>query len=263
MDLGIRDRVAVVAASSRGLGKAVAEALAAEGARLALCARGAETLAATARQIEERFGVSVLHRPLDVTDPEAVKSFVEETIDRFGRVDIGVTNAGGPPSKSFAQTTVEDWRAAFDLNFMSTLYLAKELLPHMQRQKWGRLVSITSITVKQPTEGLILSNAIRAAVAGLMKSLANEYGRDNILINNVCPGFIATDRLNQVAAAQAAAKGATPEQMIERWSSNIPLGRVGRPEEFAALVAYLCSEKAAYVNGTSTAIDGGLARGLF
>jgi len=263
MDLGIRDRVAVVAASSRGLGKAVAEALAAEGARLALCARTEETLGQAAGSIRERWGTEVFHRALDVTNATAVQGFVGATLERFGRVDIGVANAGGPPSKPFPGTTVDDWRNAFDLNFMSTLHLARELLPHMQRQQWGRLVAITSIAAKQPTDGLVLSNAIRAAVTGLMKSLANEYGRDNILVNCVCPGYTATDRLNQVAAAQAAAQGVDAGQIVGRWTTNIPLGRLGRPEEFAAYVAFLCSERAGYVTGTSTAVDGGLIKGLY
>ena len=263
MDLGIRDRVALVAASSRGLGRAVAEALAAEGVRLALCARQADTLAQTAQSIRDRFGVEVLHQAVDVTNPTAVKSFVSATFDHFGRVDMGVANAGGPPSKPFSGTTTEDWRSAFDLNFMSTLYLVRELLPHMQRQKWGRLVAITSVTAKQPTDGLILSNAIRAAVSGLMKSLANEYGRDNILFNCVCPGYTATDRLNQVVAAQAAAQGVGAEEIVSRWTANIPLGRLGRPDEFAGLVAFLCSDRASYITGTSTAIDGGLIKGIY
>ncbi len=263
MDLGIKDRVAVVAASSRGLGRAVAEALASEGVRLALCSRKQETLCATAKSIEERWGVPVFHQALDVTQAEGVKNFIRATIERFGRVDIGVANAGGPPSKPFSETTLEDWRNAFELNFMSTLYLLRELLPHMQKQKWGRIVTITSITVKQPTEGLILSNAIRAAVVGLMKSLANEYAGDNILFNNVCPGFTATDRLIDVAAAQASAQGVTPDEIVGRWTRNIPMGRLGRPEEFASVVAFLCSEKAAYVTGTSTAIDGGAVKGIY
>jgi 3-oxoacyl-[acyl-carrier protein] reductase len=263
MDLGLKDRVALVAASSRGLGRAVAEALAAEGARLALCARNERVLSETAESIRRRWGVPVLDCALDVTDLEAVKNFVAATIGRFGRVDIGIANAGGPPSKTFAETTIEDWRSAFELNFMSTLFLIRELLPHMQQQKWGRIVAITSIAVKQPAEGLILSNAIRAGVTGLLKSLANEYARDNILINNVCPGYTATDRLRGVAAAQAGARGCAPEEIIANWTRSVPLGRLGRPEEFAAVVAFLCSERAGYVTGTSTAIDGGLIKGLF
>ncbi len=263
MDLGIRGKVAVVAASSKGLGRAAAEALAAEGATLALCARNERTLAETAESIHQRYGVAVLDRALDVTDPAAVRDFVSATVERFGTVHIGVANAGGPPSTSFAETSIEDWRCAFELNFMSTLYLVRELLPHMQKQKWGRIVTITSITVKQPTDGLILSNAIRAAVAGLVKSLANEYARDNILINNVCPGFTATDRLLDVAKARAAAEGVASDDIVARWTAGIPQGRLGRPEDLGSVIAFLCSEKAAYVTGTSTAVDGGAVKGIF
>jgi len=262
MDLGIRGRVAVVAASSRGLGRAAAEALAAEGVQLGLCARNPETLAATAAEIAQRWGVPVFHQVTDVTDPAAVQDFVDATKRRFGRVEIGVANAGGPPSKVFSQTSIEDWRGAFELNFMSTLYLVRALLPEMQKQRWGRMVTVTSVTVKQPAEGLILSNAIRAAVAGLVKSLANEYAGDNILFHNVCPGFTATDRLAEVASAQGAAQGVGPEEIVRRWSSAIPLRRMGKPEEFGAVVAFLCSEKASYMTGTTTVVDGGLVRGL-
>ena len=262
MDLGIRDRVALVAASSRGLGRAVAEALAAEGVKLALCSRDQQTLGATAEAIRQRWGVPVFARPVDVTDQGSVKNFVAATLDHFGRVDISIANSGGPPSKVFAETTIEDWRHAFDLNFMSTLYLAKELLPLMQKQQWGRFITITSITVKQPTEGLILSNAIRAGVVGLVKSLSNEYGRDNVLVNNVCPGFTATDRLTQLAATQAAAQGVDASEITGRWTRNIPMGRLGRPDEFGSVVAFLCSERAGYVTGASIAVDGGVIKGV-
>jgi 3-oxoacyl-[acyl-carrier protein] reductase len=263
MDLGIRDRVALVAASSRGLGKAVAEALAAEGVALALCSRDGQSLGATAEGIRQRWGVPVLDRAVDVTSREAVKGFIAATLERFGRVDIGIANCGGPPSKKFAETTVEDWRRAFDLNFMSTLYLAQELLPLMQRQRWGRFLTITSLTVKQPTDGLILSNAIRAGVAGLVKSLSNEYARDNVLVNNVCPGFTATDRLTELARTQAAAQGVDSDDIVGRWTRDIPMGRLGRPDEFASTVAFLCSEQAGYITGVSVAIDGGAVKGIF
>lgn len=263
MDLGLRGRVAIVAASSKGLGKAVAAALAGEGVTLALCARGSDALEATACELESRHGVQVLRRAIDVTDADAVASFVQETAGRFGRVDICVTNAGGPPAKNFLSITPEEWRAAVDLNFMSTLYFARAVIPHMQSRRWGRLITITSVTVKQPLDNLVLSNAVRAAVAGLVKSLANEFGKDNILVNNVCPGFTLTDRLDELSATVARAEGITREEVQARWTRTIPLGRLGRPEEFGAFVALLCSEQASYVSGTSTAIDGGFARGLF
>jgi 3-oxoacyl-[acyl-carrier protein] reductase len=263
MDLGLRGRVAIVAASSKGLGKAVAAALAGEGVHLALCARSADALEATARDLEARHGVQVLRRALDVTNADAVTSFVQDTAERFGRVDICVTNAGGPPAKNFLSITPDEWRAAVDLNLLSTLYFARAVIPHMQSRRWGRLITITSVTVKQPLDGLVLSNAVRAAVAGLVKSLANEFGKDNILVNNVCPGFTLTDRLDELSAVIALAEGITREEVQARWTRTIPLGRLGRPEEFGAFVALLCSEQASYVSGTSTAVDGGFAKGLF
>ena len=262
MDLGIRDRVALVAASSKGLGKAVAGALGAEGVKLALCARKAETLEAAAKELREAFGVEVLCRALDVTRFEDVRDFVRDTAEHFGRLDSCVTNAGGPPPKNFLSITLDEWRAAVDLNLLSTVNLAREVIPHMQRRQWGRLVTITSVAVKQPVDGLILSNSVRAAVAGLVKTLANEFGKDNILVNNVCPGYTLTERLKELGGTIALAQGITMEKAYERWTQAIPLGRLGRPEEFGAIVAMLCSEKASYVTGTSIQLDGGLAKGL-
>jgi 3-oxoacyl-[acyl-carrier protein] reductase len=261
MDLGLKDRVALVAASSTGLGKAVALGLAREGAKLALCARTASTLEATAEEIRRETGVEVLARALDVTVYEQVRGLVAEIAGQFGRLDICVANAGGPPSKNFAETTVEEWHAAAQLNLMSTVYLAKETLPLMQQRLWGRFISITSVTVKQPVEGLVLSNAVRSAVNGLVKTLANEYGPSNVLVNNVCPGFTATARLNSLAETLAGKTGVSPRDIEQRWASQAPLGRIGQPEEFANLVVFLASERASYITGTSIAIDGGTVKG--
>src|ERR1039457_6739131 len=244
MDLGLKDRVALVAASSEGLGKAVAVGLAREGAKLALCARRQRTLDATAAEIRRETGVSVFARAVDVTVYDQVGRFVAETLREYGRLDICVANSGGPPSKSIEETTVEDWHAAAQLNLMSTVYLAKETLPVMQQQRWGRFIAITSISVKQPVEGLILSNSIRAGVSGLVKTLANEYGPSNVLVNNVCPGFTATARLMELAETLAAKQGVTPAEIESRWARGAPLGRVGQPEEFANLVVFLASERA-------------------
>ncbi len=263
MDLGIKDRVAVVAASSQGLGKAVAQGLAREGAKLALCARTEATLKTTAEEIRKKSGVEVLARPVDVTVYDQVRRFVAETVSRFGRVDICVTNAGGPPSKPFADTTVEDWEAGVNLNLMSTLYFAREVLPLMQKQRWGRLITITSVAVKQPIEGLILSNAVRSAVSGLVKSLSNEYGKFNVLVNNVCPGYTQTARLDELASKLARAEGVDPKQIHERWASQVPLRRLGQPEEFANLVVFLASERASYITGVSIAVDGGFVKGVY
>jgi len=262
MDLGLKDRVALVAASSTGLGKAVALGLAREGAKLALCARTQSTLDETAGEIRRETGVEVLARAVDVTVYQQVRAFVAETAAQFGRLDICVANAGGPPSKSFAETSGDDWRAAVELNLMSTVYLAKEALPLMQQRRWGRFIAITSVTVKQPVEGLILSNAVRAGVAGLIKTLSNEYGPYNVLVNNVCPGFTATARLGSLAETLAAKAGVSPRDIEQRWANQAPLGRIGQPEEFANLVVFLASERASYITGTSIAVDGGSVKGL-
>src|SRR5688572_14494768 len=263
MDLGLKDRVAILAASSQGLGKAAALGLAREGAKLALCARSESTLRETAEEIRRETGAKVLERPLDVTDHEQVRRFVADTVTRFGRLDICVANAGGPPSKTFSETTLEDWHAAANLNLMSTIHFAKETLPIMQQRRWGRFIAITSVAVKQPLDGLILSNSIRAGVSGLIKSLANEYGPYNVLVNNVCPGYTATARLLSLAQHLAEKEGVTAKEIEARWAGQTPLRRVGLPEEFANLLVFLASERASYITGTSIAVDGGIVKGLY
>ena len=261
MDLGLKDRVAIVAASSQGLGKAIALGLAREGAVVSLCARNAATLDAAAKEIHRETGSRVMARAIDVTRHDDVRSLVADTVAEYGRVDICVANAGGPPSKSFAETTLEDWRHAADLNLMSTVYLAKETLPHMQQRRWGRFIAITSVTVKQPIDGLILSNSVRSGVTGLIKTLANEYGPHNVLVNNVCPGYKATARLLELADRLAKSGGVSPKEVEERWASQTPLRRVGQPEELANLVVFLASERASYITGSSIAVDGGIVKG--
>jgi len=263
MDLGLKDRVAIVAASSQGLGKAVVQGLAREGAKLAICARTESTLNSTAEEIRQESGVEVLARAVDVTVYEQVRRFVAETNDHFGRVDICVTNAGGPPAKPFSETTVEDWQAGVNLNLMSTLYFVREVLPLMQKRKWGRLITVTSASVKQPIDNLVLSNSVRSAVSGLMKSLSNEYGKDNILVTNVCPGYTLTSRLDELSGRLAKAEGVDPKQIQERWAKQVPLGRLGQPEEFANMVVFLASERASYITGVSVAIDGGFVKGIY
>jgi len=262
MDLGLTGRVAIVAAASKGLGRAVAEELAREGAQVAMCARTAGTLEETAAYIQKTTGREVLHRALDVADSQAVAAFVQAAEARFGRVDICVTNSGGPPSNLFKNTPPEAWRAALDQLLMSTIYFARETLPRMQKNRWGRLITITSSAVKQPVDGLLLSNSIRAAVTGLARTLANEYAADGITVNNVCPGYTRTARTDALAATISARTGSEPEDVIADWEREIPAGRLGTPREFAAVVAFLASERASYVNGTSILVDGGLVRSL-
>jgi 3-oxoacyl-[acyl-carrier protein] reductase len=263
MDMGLKDRVAIVAASSEGLGRAVALGLGREGSKLALCARTPATLQATADAIRKETGAEVLATPLDVTDYDQVRRFVSETRERFGRVDICVTNAGGPPAKLFSETTLEDWQSGVNLNFMSTLYFAREVLPLMREQSWGRLIALTSTAVKQPIDGLILSNAVRSAVSGLVKSLSNEYARYNVTVNNVCPGYTLTARLDALSARLAQAEGVDARVIRERWTSQIPARRLGTPEEFANVVVFLASERASYINGVSIAVDGGFVKGTY
>lgn len=237
--------------------------LAREGAKLALCARTETALNATAAEIRQATGSEVLAHSLDVTSFDQVRHFVGETAKHYGRVDICVANAGGPPAKPFSDTTVEDWQAGVNLNLMSTLYFAREVLPLMQKQKWGRFIAITSTAVKQPIDNLVLSNSVRSAVSGLVKSLANEYGRYNVLVTNVCPGYTQTARLDDLAGKLAKAEGVDPQKIRERWASQIPMRRLGQPEEFANLVVFLASERASYITGVSVAVDGGFVKGIY
>ncbi|HTP69744.1 MAG TPA: SDR family oxidoreductase [Dongiaceae bacterium] len=262
MDLGLHGRVAIIAAASKGLGRAVAEELAREGAEVAICARNEADLQKAAARIHEISGHETYSRAVDVGDAAAVGEFVHRVNERFGRVDICVTNTGGPPSKLFSATTNEDWRTWIDQLLMSVVYFAQAVLPGMQKRNWGRFITITSYSVKQPVEGLLLSNSLRAGVTGIVRTLANEYGTNGITVNNVCPGYTRTDRLDELAAMMGARTGATADEVFAGWKKLIPAGRLGRPEEFASVVAFLASERASYVNGVSLTVDGGTTRSL-
>ncbi len=262
MDTGLKGRVAIVAASSQGIGRATAEAFAAEGCRIAMCARNAQTLRAAVEHVEKQYRTEVFAQALDVTNAEAVHRFVDAVVSKFGGVDICVTNAGGPPAKGFLAASLEEWRKAVDANFLSTVYFAREVIPHMQRKHWGRIITITSITTKQPVPDLVLSNAVRAAVVGLVKSLANEFGKDGILVNNVGPGYTATDRLKDLAKARSATSGKSEKEISEGWSADTPLKRLGEPREVADAIVWLASERASYVTGQTVLVDGGLYKGL-
>jgi 3-oxoacyl-[acyl-carrier protein] reductase len=262
MDTGLKNRVAIVAASSQGIGRATAEAFAAEGCRVAMCARNKEALNSAAEKIRAQYKTDVLAEPFDVTDANAVRDFVSAVVQKFGSADICVTNAGGPPAKGFLATTIEEWKRAVDLNFMSTVYFAHQVIPHMQKRKWGRIITLTSITTKQPAVDLVYSNAVRAAVVGLVKSLANEFGKDGILVNNVGPGYTATDRLKELAKVRSTALGKTEKEMFEGWAADAPLKRLGEPREVADAIVWLASERASYITGQTILVDGGLYKGL-
>ncbi len=262
MDLGLKDRVVIVAASSQGIGRATAEAFAAEGCKLAICARSTQTLRSLAGEIAGKYRVPVHCEGLDVTDAAAVHTFVENVARRFGGVDVCVTNAGGPPAKQFLDTSGEEWQQAVEQNLLSVVHFAREVIPVMQRKKWGRLITITSLTVKQPVEQLVLSNAVRTGVAGLVRSLANEFGKDGILVNNVGPGYTATDRLKQLARVKAEASGTSEGDVFARWAADCPLHRVAQPGEIADVIVWLASERASFITGQTILIDGGAYKGL-
>jgi len=256
MDLGLSGKLALVAAASRGLGRACAEELVREGARVAICARDAAALEATAREIGAHGIVADLARRGEA------EAFVERAATDLGGVDILVTNAGGPPPGRFEDHTEATWRAAVDLNLLSVVSLVRAAVPHLRRRGGGRIVNLVSIAAKQPIANLVLSNSIRAAVIGLGKTLATELGPDGILVNNVCPGRIATDRLRDLDRDLAARTGRSPEEVARDLCRAIPLQRYGRPEELAALVAFLCSQRASYITGATILVDGGSFSGL-
>jgi 3-oxoacyl-[acyl-carrier protein] reductase len=262
MDTGLRNRVALIAASSHGIGRATAEAFAAEGCRLAMCSRDENAISDAAGSIARQHGIETYSRAVDVTDAAAVSRFVNGVADRFGTIDICVTNAGGPPAKIFLETTIDEWQKAFETNLLSVVIFAQAVIPHMQRKQWGRFITITSMTVRQPVQDLVLSNAIRVGVSGLLKSLSNEFGKDGILFNNVGPGFTATDRLKDLAAVQAKSAGVSEADIFSRWAEQSPLKRVGEPREIADAIVWLASERASFVTGQTLVVDGGYYRGL-
>jgi 3-oxoacyl-[acyl-carrier protein] reductase len=262
MELGLKNRVALVAASSQGIGLATAIGFAAEGCRVAMCARNRQTLEAAAEGIRKQHNVEVFAEAFDVTDASAVGRFVAAVAGRFGGIDICVTNAGGPPAKGFLAATLDDWERAIDANFLSTVYFAREVIPHMQRKRWGRIITITSITTRQPVSDLVLSNAVRAAVVGLVKSLANEFGKDGILVNNVGPGFTATDRLRELAKSRSATSGKMEQEIYDGWAADAPLKRLGEPREVAETIVWLASERGSYITGQTVLVDGGMYKGL-
>lgn len=263
MDLGLVGKVALVAAASQGLGRAVALELSREGAKVAICSRDEDRVKEAAQAISSETGGEVLPIRADVTKHEDVKAFVAKAVEAFGRADILVTNAGGPPPGGFDDVGDDHWYSTFDLTFLSAVRLIRECLPYMKRKKWGRIILMTSLSVKQPIDNLILSNAVRLAVVGLGKSLARELAPYNITVNMTGPGFIATARLKELFEARARREGTTPEDVEADIVKTIPMGRLGEPREMGELVAFLASERASYITGAHIQIDGGMYRGVF
>lgn len=257
MKLGIDGRVALVMAGSDGIGLATAQGLHAEGAKVALCARNEERLASAAATM-----VGALAIKADVTEPNEIAGAVKDVSDAFGPVEILVNNAGGPPSGLLEHLGEADWQAAFDLTLMSAVRTTQLVLPAMRERRWGRIVNISSYGVKHPVPGLSLSNSIRPAVLGWAKTLADQVGGDNILVNTVCPGWTRTARMDTLMAQRAEKEGLSDEELQRSISDTIPLGRMGEASEIANLAVFLASGAASYITGTAIQVDGGLVRGL-
>lgn len=262
MDLGLKNKVALVAAASRGLGRAVAEELASEGASLLICSRDRDAITDAGSEIAQQTGAHVISGVADVAVPDDVRRLVDAGIASFGKIDILVTNAGGPPAGRFETLTAEQWEAATKLTLYSSIELARAVLPGMKERRWGRILNITSIAVKQPVDNLILSNSLRAGVTGFARTLANEVAADGITVNNILPGYTRTERVEELAQMMAQKQGITPDEFKSKWESEIPMKRLGEPREFAALAAFLVSERASYITGTSIQVDGGWIKSL-
>jgi len=262
MDLGLKGRSAAVAASSRGLGRATALALAREGCAVAVCGRDPKKIRASAEFIERETGGRVLAVTADVGERADCERFIGETVGAFGRLDILVTNTGGPPAGGLEATDGAAWDRAYQTLLSNVLNLVRAAVPHMKQARWGRILNIASLSVKQPIDNLILSNTFRPAIAGFSKSLSKELGPHGILVNTICPGYTRTDRLEELAEERVKRAGITRDQYYEMLSKNVPLGRIGEAEEFANVAAFLCSERASYVTGVALAVDGGSSFGL-
>ncbi|HNS52015.1 MAG TPA: SDR family oxidoreductase [Anaerolineae bacterium] len=261
MDLGLRDRVALVTASSRGLGRACAFELAREGAALALCARNADRLLETAQAVRDQAGVDVLALAVDLDDAPQVRHLVDETLRHFGRIDVLVTNNGGPAPGYFDAFDDAAWSQAHERTLMSAVRLIRGVLPAMRAQQRGRIVNITSVSVKQPIDDLLLSNVYRLGVVGLAKTLSAQVAAEGITINNVAPGYTRTDRVEALVRASASRQAKAPEEVMAAMTAAYPMRRMGEPEELAALVAFLASERASYITGQTILVDGGFAKG--
>ena len=262
MDLGLKDRVAIVGGGSRGLGRACADSLAREGTKLAICGRNPEDLATAAQEIRSSTGVDVLAVPGDLSQLKDIQNLVRQTVENFGRLDVLVANSGGPPEGRAVDTTEETWDCSFQMALSFFIRMGREAVPHMKKQSWGRIVNILASTVYQPIDNLVTSGVTRMGAVAYAKSLADEVGRDNILVNNVAPGFLMTDRMRHIFEIRSQETGQELDSVLQGRASSIPVGRFGRPEELGDLVAFLSSDKNSYTTGTTILVDGGAVRSV-
>jgi 3-oxoacyl-[acyl-carrier protein] reductase len=262
MELQLKNKVAAVAASSQGLGFAIAKSLANEGVKLGICSRSEKNIFDAVTRLRNETGVDAFAQVVDVSKRHEASGFVEAVAKHHGGVDILVTNAGGPPAGSLDAVGLDEIERGFHLTMESTIAMIKAALPHMRKQKWGRVVNVLSITAKQPQIELLVSNTMRAGLVGYTKSISQELAIDNVLINNVAPGYTKTERLNELAESHAKSDKISVAEVYEQWQMNIPMGRLGRPEELANVVTFLASEAASYVTGVTIQVDGGFVQGL-
>ncbi len=262
MDLQIDGRTALVCGSSQGLGRAIAARLAAEGCRVALNGRDADRLREARRRVGSRAERDVDTFVADVSVPSECEQLVEEVRERFGGIDILLCNAGGPPPAWFDDVPPDAWQTALELNLLSTIHLCRAAVPLMKKRQWGRIVCLTSVAAKQPVAELILSTTARAGVLGFVKALSDEVAEDGITANAVCPGYMRTERVEELVRARAEREGRTPEAIVADLTADIPMARVGEPEELAAAVAFLASEAAGYITGVALQVDGGFVRSI-
>ena len=262
MDLGLKNKIALVAASSQGLGRAVAESLSEEGATVVLCARDKKNLTAAAKEISAKTGGELFAIPCDVSSAKEIDKLVRTVAKKFGSVHILVNNAGGPPVESFDRLSDDHWSKGVQLTMMSAIRLTRAVIPFMQRQHWGRIITINSIAGKQPIQELVISSTLRPGLIGLHKVLATQYAKDGILINTVCPGFVMTKRQEEISKVRSAKANITVEEYMRQQAREIPLGRYGTPREIADVVAFLASSRAGFLTGATISVDGGMMRGL-
>jgi len=263
MDLGIKEKVALITAASKGIGKAVAESLAAEGCMIAICSRNKEDLTASSADIKKKFGIEPFWVVCDLNKPKDIENTFESVVRQFGRIDILINNCGGPEAGNFRDLSDINWQSAFEQVLLSTVRFCNLIVPEMILHEWGRVVNVTSLTVKQPLDNLMLSNSLRNGVSGYAKSLSNEVAKYNITVNNVAPGYTLTNRIYDLAVHNAKKSGKSHEEILADMAKEIPMNRLASPEEIASVVVFLASKQASYITGTTVQVDGGLIKGIY